>query len=627
MSTDATPEYDYEELGLVAGLEIHQQLDTETKLFCDSPTVERDPDEADRSITRQLHPTKSELGELDDAAMEESRVDREFTYLAYDTTCLVEEDDEPPRRVDGEALSVALQIADLLDLSVVDQAHVMRKLVIDGSNTSGFQRSILLGQDGEIETESGSVSVVDLMLEEESAKRVEETDDGVVYSLDRLGVPLVEIGTGPDIRSPEGARQAAERIGMLLRSTGAVKRGLGTIRQDVNVSIADGARVEVKGVQDLQGIEDIVRGEVGRQAELLEIRDELRERDASVGDVSDVTDVFADTESGVIRGALDAGGKVTAVPLFGFDGLVGREIQPDRRLGTELSDHAKRHGAGGIFHTDELPAYGVTEAEVDALRDAVGAGEGDAVAIVAADPETADLAIEAAADRAETAIEGVPEETRGANDDGTTRYLRPLPGAARMYPETDVPPVEPDPSDVETPELLDEKAERYEAEFGLDAGLAEQVAFGQRFPLFEAAVERGAEPTFAASTLESTTTEIRRDGAPVENLTDDHFLALFDLVEGGDLAKEGVPEVLTTLAEDPDLTASEAVEEAGLSGVSEAEVREAVVEVVERNADQVEAEGMGAFSGLMGEAMGALRGKADGEVVSDVLREEIGKRS
>ncbi|EMA64296.1 Glu-tRNA(Gln) amidotransferase subunit GatE [Halorubrum lipolyticum] len=627
MSTDATPEYDYEELGLVAGLEIHQQLDTATKLFCDSPTVERDPEESERSIARRLHPTKSELGELDDAAVEESRVDREFTYLAYDTTCLVEEDDEPPRRVDDEALAVALQIADLLDISVVDQAHVMRKLVIDGSNTSGFQRSILLGQAGEIETSEGTVSVADLMLEEESAKRVEETDDGVVYSLDRLGVPLVEIGTGPDIRSPEGAREAAARIGMLLRSTGAVKRGLGTIRQDVNVSIADGARVEVKGVQDLQGIEDIVRGEVGRQAELLDVREELRERDARVGDVSDVTDTFADTESGVIRGALDAGGKVTAVPLFGFDGLVGREIQPDRRLGTELSDHAKRHGAGGIFHTDELPAYGVTDEEVDALRDAVGAGEGDAVAIVAADPETADLAIEAAAERAETAIEGVPEETRGANDDGTTRYLRPLPGAARMYPETDVPPVEPDPSDVERPELLDEKAERYTEQFGLDAGLAEQVAFGQRFPLFETAVDRGVDPTFAASTLESTTTEIRREGAPVGNLTDDHFLALFDLVEDGDLAKEGVPEVLTTLAERPELSAAEAVEEAGLSGVSEEEVREAVVEVVERNADQIEAEGMGAFSGLMGEAMGALRGKADGEVVSDVLREEIGKRS
>ena len=627
MSEDATAEYDYEALGLVAGLEIHQQLDTETKLFCNSPTTERDPDDAERSITRRLHPTKSELGELDDAAMEESRVDREFTYLAYDTTCLVEEDDEPPRRVDGEALSVALQIADLLDVTVVDQAHVMRKLVIDGSNTSGFQRSILLGQNGEIETSEGSVSIADLMLEEESAKRVEETDDGVVYSLDRLGVPLVEIGTGPDIRTPEGAREAAARIGMLLRSTGAVKRGLGTIRQDVNVSIADGARVEVKGVQDLEGIEAIVRGEVGRQAELLAIRDELRERDASVGDVHDVTDTFEDTDSGVIRSALDADGKVTAVPLFGFDGLVGREIQPDRRLGTELSDHAKRHGAGGIFHTDELPAYGVTAEEVDALRSAVGAGEEDAVAIVAADPETADLAIAAAADRAASAIEGVPEETRGANDDGTTRYLRPLPGAARMYPETDVPPVEPDPSEVDRPELLDEKADRYVESFGLDRGLAEQVAFGQRFPLFETAVERGVDPTFAASTLESTTTEIRRDGAPVDRLTDEHFLELFDLVEDGDLAKEGVPDVLTTLAERPELSAAEAVAEAGLSGVSEDEVREAVVEVVERNADQIAAEGMGAFSGLMGEAMGALRGKADGEVVSDVLREEIGKRS
>ena len=627
MSTDATPEYDYEELGLVAGLEIHQQLDTDTKLFCDSPTTERDPADAQRELTRHLHPTKSELGELDDAAVEESRVDREFTYLAYDSTCLVEEDDEPPRRIDEEALEVALQIADLLDVSVVDQAHVMRKLVIDGSNTSGFQRSILLGQNGEIRTADGAVSIEDLMLEEESAKRVEETDDGVVYSLDRLGVPLVEIGTGPDIRSPEQAKEAAERIGMLLRSTGKVKRGLGTIRQDVNVSIADGARVEVKGVQDLQEIAEIVRGEVGRQAELLAIRDELDARDASVGDVHDVTDVFADTDSGVIRGALDAGGKVTAVSLYGFDGLVGREIQPDRRLGTELSDHAKRHGAGGIFHTDELPAYGVTDAEVDELRAAVGAGEGDAVAIVAADPETADLAIEAAAERAAAAIERVPEETRGANDDGTTRYLRPLPGAARMYPETDVPPVEPDPSGVAQPELLDEKATRYVEEFELDPGLAEQVAYGQRFPLFEAAVARGVDPTFAATTLESTTTEIRRDGAPVENLTDDQFLALFDLVEDGELAKEGVPEVLATLAEHPELSAAEAVEEAGLSGVSESEVRDAVVEVVERNADQVAEEGMAAFSGLMGEAMGALRGKADGEVVSDVLREEIGKRS
>jgi len=620
-------EYDYEALGLVAGLEIHQQLDTATKLFCACPTERREPEEASRRFTRYLHPTKSELGELDDAAVEESRVDREFEYLAFDTTCLVEEDDEPPGRIDDEALDVAMQIATLLDMTAVDQAHVMRKIVVDGSNTSGFQRTALVGQDGEIETSEGPVGVEDLLLEEESAGRVEETADGVRYSLDRLGIPLVEIGTRPDISSPEQAREAAERIGMLLRSTGSVKRGLGTIRQDVNVSIADGARVEIKGVQALDQIDDIVRLEVGRQVELLDIAAELDARDASVGDPQDVTDVFAETDSGVIRGALDSDGRVTAVPLYGFDGFVGREIQPDRRLGTELSDHAKRHGAGGIFHTDELPAYGVTESEVDALREAVGAGPDDAVAIVADGPETAELAIDAVADRAETAIEGVPEETRDATQEGTTRYLRPLPGAARMYPETDVPPVELDPSDVATPELLTEKVERYQAEYDLDAGLAEQVAYGRRMPLFEDVVEAGVDATFAAGVLEGTLTELRRDDVPVETLTDDHLRSVLRLVEDGDLAKEGVDQVLTTLAERPDLTAEEAVEEAGLAGVSEDDVREAVVEVVERNAEQIESEGMGAFSALMGECMGALRGKADGEIVSDVLREEIGKRA
>ncbi|MCF2241439.1 Glu-tRNA(Gln) amidotransferase subunit GatE, partial [Halobacterium salinarum] len=466
-------EFDYDELGLVAGLEIHQQLDTATKLFCACPTTRREPAEADRTFTRYLHPTRSELGEIDEAALEESRVEREFEYLAYDTTCLVEEDDEPPHRLDEDALAAALEIGHLLGMDAVDRAHVMRKVVIDGSNTGGFQRSTMVAEGGAIDTSEGPVGIEDLMLEEESAQRIEDREDGVLYSLDRLGIPLVEIGTKPDISSPAQAREAAERIGMLLRSTGKVKRGLGTIRQDVNVSIADGARVEMKGVQSLDDIDDLVREEVRRQVELLDIADELDARGATVGKPRDVTDVFADTESGVIRGALDDGGEVHAVPLHGFDGLVGRELQADRRLGTEFSDHAKRHGAGGIFHTDELPAYGVTAAEVAALRDAVGAGGDDAVAIVADDPETAAQSIQAVAERAETAMAGVPEETRGANDDGTSKYLRPLPGAARMYPETDVPPVDPDPSAVETPELLTEKVERYQADFDLDAGLAE----------------------------------------------------------------------------------------------------------------------------------------------------------
>jgi glutamyl-tRNA(Gln) amidotransferase subunit E len=621
-------EYDYDDLGLVAGLEIHQQLDTATKLFCSCPTELREPAESVRSFTRYLHPTKSELGEIDEAALEESQVDRAFEYLAYESTCLVEADEEPPGRVDGEALEVALEIAQLLDATPVDVAHVMRKLVVDGSNTSGFQRSMQIATDGEIETDSGPVRIADLMLEEESAQRVAETEDGVRYSLDRLGIPLVEIGTKPDIDSPEQARAAAERIGMLLRSTGQVKRGLGTIRQDVNISIADGARVEVKGVQSLDDIDDIVRNEVGRQVALLDLAERLQERDASVASPAEVTSVFADTESGVVKGALDAGGEVWAVRLEGFDGVVGEEIQPDRRLGTELSDHATRHGAGGIFHTDELPGYGVTGEEVEALREAVDASTDDAVAMVAASADVAKPAIEAAAARAETALEGVPEETRGANEDGTTRYLRPLPGAARMYPETDVPPVHLDPSEVDEPELLTEKVERYQAAYDLDAGVAEQVAYGEYMVLFESLVEDdGVDATLAATTLESTLTALRREDVAVEALTDEHLRDAIGLVDAGEVPQEGLEDLLSALAANPSWTAAEAVEREDLGGVAEDDVREAVVEVVERNAEQVAEEGMGAFSALMGECMGALRGKADGDLVSEVLREEIQARA
>jgi glutamyl-tRNA(Gln) amidotransferase subunit E len=196
-----------------------------------------------------------------------------------------------------------------------------------------------------------------------------------------------------------------------------------------------------------------------------------------------------------------------------------------------------------------------------------------------------------------------------------------------MYPETDVPPVEPDLTAVETPELLSEKVTRYQTELGLDETLAEQVAYGRRMPLFERAVDMGVDPTLAAQSVESTVTELRRDGVSVENLGDTQFEELFALLANGELAKEGIPELLEAITANPALSASEAAEQEGLGSAGEDEVREAVVEVVERNTEQIEDEGMGAFSALMGECMSALRGKADGDVVSDVLREEIQKRS
>ncbi|MFB6254596.1 MAG: Glu-tRNA(Gln) amidotransferase subunit GatE [Halobacteriaceae archaeon] len=617
-------DFDYEDLGLVAGLEIHQQLDTETKLFCECPTVLREPEESTRRFTRYLHPTKSELGEIDRAALEESKVEREFEYLAYDTTCLVEEDDEPPRRLDEEALEVTLEIAQLLDMTVVDQAQVMRKVVIDGSNTAGFQRSTLIATDGVIETDEGSITIEDLMLEEESAQRVAETATGVRYSLDRLGIPLVEIGTGPDIESPEQARQAAETIGMMLRSTGKVKRGLGTIRQDVNISIEDGARIEIKGVQSLEDIDDLIELEVQRQVRLLDISNELQDRDASVGEIVDVTTVFEGTESSIIQSALNDEGQVLALPLYGFDGLLGQELQPDHRLGTELSNHAIHRGAGGIFHTDELPGYGISEDEIAAIYDEIEhTTDEDAIAIVADSPEVASQAMEAVQERAKAAIHGVPEETRDAKPDGTTEYLRPLPGAARMYPETDVPPVEPDTSEVETPPLLTERADRYAKDLGLDENLAEQVAFSERMPLFEEAIDLGVKPTLAARTIENTYTELRRDNVPVEQLDDEDFLTVFQLLAEEQLTQEGVPDVLEGLAENPNKSAQEIMEEKGLSKVTEEDVQQVVRTVVKENKEQVEEEGMAAFSALMGECMEKLRGKASGDTVSSLLREEI----
>ncbi|MFP4174245.1 MAG: Glu-tRNA(Gln) amidotransferase subunit GatE [Halobacteriales archaeon] len=620
---DTEPD-DYEELGLMAGLEIHQQLDTATKLFCNCPTTLRDEDDSTHEFRRYLHPTRSELGEVDEAALEESRVDRKFTYKAYDTTCLVEEDEEPPRPMNRAAVAVALEAAETFGMERVDHAHVMRKIVIDGSNTTGFQRTALLAHDGVVETSEGDVRLDALALEEESARRLGEREEGPVFSLDRLGVPLVEIGTAPDIRSPEQAQETAERIGMVLRSTGKVKRGLGTVRQDLNVSIEDGARIEMKGVQDLSAIGEMVENEVRRQKELVEIADELDDSDAAVGEPQDVSDVFEDTDSGVIRGALSDGGSVVAVRLEGFDGLVGREIQPGRRLGTELSDRAKKRGAGGVFHTDELPAYGVTDGEVAALREAVDTSPDDAVAIVADDDGTAWKAIEAVAERARQALEGVPEETRDANEDGTSSYLRPLPGAARMYPETDVYPVDTSEFDVETPELLDERAERYASEHGLDEDLSERVAYGARMPVYEEAVERGYDASLVASTLEETLVDLRRDGVSVERIEDDELLETFALVSDDEVAKEGVPDLLRGVAEgnSPD----EVADELGLESAARDEVEEVVDEILEERTDYVEEEGMGAMGGLMGAVMEEMRGKADGELVSDVLQQKLQER-
>ncbi|MFI5383990.1 MAG: Glu-tRNA(Gln) amidotransferase subunit GatE, partial [Methanosarcina thermophila] len=616
--------YDYSELGLKAGLEIHQQLDSKEKLFCRCPTVLRDVRDSNFEFFRYLRATESEMGEMDRAAVEQTKIRRKYIYKAYDTTCLVENDEEPPRELNKEALEISLEIAKLFNMKPVDQMHVMRKIVVDGSNTSGFQRTAFLASNGYIETSEGRCGIDSLCVEEEAAQKIEEIGDSIVYSLDRLGIPLVELATAPDIKSPRHAREVAEQIGMFLRSTGKVKRGLGTIRQDVNISIADGARVEIKGVQALDLIEDIVRREVERQLNLLFIRQELMERKAFVcEEIYDVTGLFIDTKSKVLQKGVKKGAVLAAL-LRKFGGLVGKEVQPGRRLGTEFSDRAKTAGVGGIFHTDELPNYGITDKEVQAVRDAVGAHPEDAVIMVADEPEKARLAIEAVIARAKEAIKGVPEETRRALPDGNTAYMRPLPGAARMYPETDVPPIEISQEyfdSIEIPELLTERAKRFISENGLNKELAEKIAYSKYLPLFESLVgtyrkDANVNPTLIARTLVGIVPEIRRNGVETENLTDEHFKGLFAAISNQEIAKEAIQDLLTALAKEPELSVPEAISKLGLSAFDPQEVENFIKKTVRERGDFIKEKGPAALGPRMGNVMKEYRGVVDGKNLS-----------
>ncbi len=604
---------DYEKIGLLAGIEIHQQLDTRHKLFCRCPTLLRKTAEHSGEYYRYLRATESEMGEIDDAAREEMKSERKFTYYTYDSTCLVENDEEPPSPLNREALSLSLTIAKMFGMTPIEQINTMRKLVIDGSNTSGFQRTALVAVNGTLPN-GGRIET--LCLEEEAAQRVE----GETFSLDRLGIPLVEITTSPCMHTPEEVREMAGYLGMVLRSTGQVKRGLGTIRQDVNISIKGGARIEVKGVQELDLVTEVVKREAQRQQNLIMIRDQLVSRRASVQPVPvDVTNLFSGTGSSILKKAK----MILAVRLNGFSGLAGVEIQPGRRLGTEMSDYAKKCGVGGIFHTDELPAYGISTEDVNALHSTLGTTEQDCIVLVAGTPKQAQCAAMQVVKRARLAMVGVPEETRKMLPEGNTAYMRPLPGAARMYPETDVLPVSVEQATwdcISLPELLTVRANRFSRELGLDEGLARQIAFSERLPLFERAVRETINPTLASRTILGTLKEIQRDGADISLISDDRFIEVLHAVESGKAAREAIPDVLKLIAKGAGT--EEAIRKCA-PAISRDQLHSIIAKIVDERAAFVQEKGNAALAPLMGVVMAEVRGSSDGKIVSELLRKEI----
>jgi len=419
-----------------------------------------------------------------------------------------------------------------------------------------------------------------------------------------------------------------------LRATGRVKRGLGTIRQDLNVSIPEGAIIEIKGVQELELVSKIIEFEVQRQRNLLEIRDELHKRGVNERDIKedfkDATSVFQKTKSRVVQMAVSNGKPVLAVLLPKFAGLLKTELMPGVRLGTEMANRAHFWGrVGGIFHTDELPAYGITNEEVVQLREIVKAEPKDAVVFVADNLENSSDALKAVAERAREALHGVPEETRGPNPDGTTRYMRPRPGAARMYPETDVPPIQISEEYLNDlrrrlPELPERRLERLKKEYKLNEKLARQVLDSEYVVLFEEiARESSVSPTTIAATLTETMKALRRDGVEIDKIPNEQIRELFSFVGTGKTAKEAIPAILTWLSKHGNTSVTNAIQSLDLTMLSKAEIARIIDNLFMQNKQLVKERGKATFGVLMGLTMKNVRGKADADLVRKVLRRKL----
>ena len=611
-------ELDYEKLGMMCGIEIHQQLEGK-KLYCDSPTVIRD-DEPDYVVSRKLRAVIGETGKLDPAAKKEMAKGKTYFYQGYtDTIGLVELDEEPPHAMNQQALNTCIQVSKLLNAELVDEAQIMRKTVVDGSNTSGFQRTSLIGQHGYLTTAAGKrINIPTVIVEEDACKKVEAKGNTVIYNLSRLGIPLIEIATDPDISNPQEAKEVAAKLGMILRSTGKVKRGLGTIRQDVNVSIKGGRRVEIKGAQDLAGIPTLMDYEIIRQQNLIALSKTIEKNQIQIGEIVPVTDVFAETESPLIKKGLSGDAGCYAVTLTGASGVVGSEIQPGKRVGTDLSDFAKVHaGTKGLIHGDEdhVKKYGLSEDEVNALKGKLKLSDSDSFLLIVAPEVVAKKAFAAIDERLHLLKTGVPMEVRKANPDYTSTYMRPMPGEARMYPETDAMPVLVNGDAVELPELIDAKAQRFIDDYKLGVDLADSIAKGMQSDLFESLAKQfsGVKTATIAETLESLPKTLKRKDKIEINPTVSDYETVFGRLAGQKIAISALGDIFK-LAHTKECAVADVISQFEL--MSEEDVAKIIDEVLAANKDAP----MGA---IMGQVMGRTKGRADGRVVQELIKKRL----
>ena len=623
-------EIDFEKIGLKVGLEIHQQLNTNKKLFCKCRPIESD--EYTEKFSRRLRTAKSELGELDPAALFEKTKSKKISYYANSqSSCLVEKDEEPPHDLDYDAKKISLLISCMLESKIFSEIHVMRKTVIDGSNTAGFQRTMLVSQGGNLNVNGKKIGVQAICLEEDAAKLLKDEQDQRNYSLDRLGIPLVEIALEPVIAKPTEVKEIALTLGRLLRVTGMVKRGIGSIRQDVNISVMNSGVVEVKGVQQLDQLEKIIDYEAKRQYGLILIAEKLKKLSITISkeDVFDITEVFKDCESKIIQNALKLKIKIKAILVRNFSGMFGFEPYPGIRLGKEIGQLVRFFGVGGVFHSDELPNYGINDSDVDNVKKYLKLVDGDGFLIIAGEDSKLDYAIDSIINRIKDAAQGVPAETRGATQDGETIFLRPRPGASRMYPETDIPSISVLPEEIKLakeniPKSWNDSIAEIQQKYSLNSQLSEQIFDSEYLELFEKICKnKKNSPNFVASILCSSITNLQRKGFDAILLKPEHVIESFELLASDKIPKESLEIIFESIMSGKSENVSIAMQSTDVSSIGEDELNDILDKIIQNNMDLVKERGENALVTLMGIAMKEVRGKASGKMVNALLRKKI----
>jgi len=627
-------EVNIKNIGLKVGLEIHQQLDTKKKLFCGCTPI--DEEEFSRKFSRKLRAAKSELGKIDPAALFESSKSKTIMYYANpNSSCLVEEDEEPPHALDSDAKNIVLLISSALESKIFSEIHVMRKTVIDGSNTTGFQRTMLVAQGGSIEVNGEKVGVQSICLEEDAGKLIKDEGNHRFFSLDRLGVPLVEIALDPVEGDPKFVKDIALTLGRLLRVTKRVMRGIGTIRQDVNISIEGGGVIEVKGVQQLDQLEKIIEFEAKRQHGLKIISEKINQigftEISKKEDVSDITEVMQKCNSKIIKKSIDKQEKIFGIKIKKLKGLFGFEPYSEIRLGREIGQLVRFFGIGGVFHSDELPNYGIEDADIKRVTEKLDIQNDDAFLIIAGENISVGFAIDAIINRITLAKNGPPAETRAATQNGDTIFLRPRPGASRMYPETDIPTVKVTNEELvkvrsNIPRSWKESIKELEEKYQINNQLAEQIFDSEYFEIFEKICSKKQNsPNFVVSILCSTITNLERSGLDSSLLNDEQIMKAFELLEQEKINKESIQIIFEQIMSKKANEVLQALENASITQLTEDELDNILDKIIQDNIGKIEQEQMRALSGLMGIVMKKVRGRASGKMINQKLKDRIQK--